>query len=533
MRMAGNRSTRGPLPGAPRGRCRTLPRVLRGSCRALLRDTRGTLRAIAFTGLLATGIAACGPLAPPPPVAPLPSALEATAPLPPIGRAAVDALEFPAVEFHAPEAERFTLSNGVTVFFMEDRSLPLVNLYALFRGGSSYFAREDLAAATALGSSLLLSGGTASLPPDSVDQLIEYYALAPSFSTGGAATLAGVETLTRHLDVALGLWTEMLRSPRLDRDRVETWRLRQLESVRRMEDSPGSLAIAEFNHLLFGDHPIGWQMGPADLAPERLSDQRLRRIHSAIFCTEHLSIGVVGDISRADAAEKLEAAFRDWPACPEKLVAPALPEIRRTGGVYIVQKPVNQSSLVMGQPGGVLQRDDPEYYASQIANWILGGSGLSSRVATRVRTEEGLAYSAGTTWGTGIRHERIFGAFAQTRGNATIATAGVIRKVLEDARRAPPSAEEVQLAIDYTVNGFVFAFENPAQVVTRQMGYRLSGLPEDWLERYLSGIQQVTPAAIHDVVRRYIRPEDWTYVIVGDTTIFDGPARMLGPLIER
>jgi zinc protease len=318
----------------------------------------------------------------------------------------------------------------------------------------------------------------------------------------------------------------------LDQDRVENWRLRQIESVRRMEDSPGSIAIAEFNHLLFGDHPIGWQLGIEDLSPEKLSEEKLRQLHRAIFCTENLSIGVVGDISRTDAALKLEAAFGDWPACPGKLVAPPLPEIRRGGGVFIVQKPVSQSSLVMGQPGGVLQRDEPEYYASQVANWILGGSGLSSRVATRVRTEEGLAYSAGTVWGTGIRHERIFGAFAQTRGDATIATADLIREVLEAARREPPSAEEVQLAIDHTVNGFVFAFENPAQVITRQLGYRQAGLPEDWLERYLLGIQKVTPDAVHEVIRRHIRPEEWTFVIVGDSTAFDSPARTLGPVIQ-
>jgi zinc protease len=462
-----------------------------------------------------------------------PGDLRMPATSPPLGRAAVDALRFRPLEFRPRAAERFTLSNGVTVFFMEDHTLPLINLYALFRGGSSYFERSDLAAATALGSSLLLTAGTASLPPDSVDRLIEYYALGASFSTGGSASMAGMETLTRHLDLALGLWAETLRSPRLDRERVESWRLRQLESVRRIDDAPGSLAISEFNHLLFGDHPVGWQLEPDDLSPDNLSEERLRRVHRAIFCTENLTLGVVGDISRAAIVQKLEAAFGDWPACPAPLTPPPLPMFRRSGGVRIVHKPVNQSSLVMGQPGGVLQRDDPEYFASQVANFILGGSGLSSRVATRVRSTEGLAYSAGTVWGAGARHERIFGAFAQTRGDATMATVDLIREVLETARRDPPTAEEVRLAIDFTANGFVFAFENPAQVVTRQMSYRLAGLPEDWLERYVAGIQRVTPAAVHRVVRRYIKPEDWTFVIVGDTTLFDASAKSLGPIIQR
>lgn len=451
----------------------------------------------------------------------------------PIGRAAAESLVVDELRFHPPAAERFTLSNGVKVFFMEDRTLPLVNAFALFRGGPSYFDRSDLAASTAVGSSLLLGGGTLRLPADSVDRLVDYYALAPSFSTGGASSFAGIESLSRHFDLALSLWVEMLASPRFDPERVESWRLRELETVKWLDDSPGSLAIARFNHLLFGDHPIGWQLSASDLEPERLSPERLRRVHREVFCKDNLTLGIVGDLSRAEAKAKLEAAFAAFPSCPRKFDPPRPPELRRTGGVYVVHKEINQSSLVLGQPGGILQKDDPEYYAAQVANWILGGSGLSSRVLSRVRTQEGLAYSAGTVWGAGTRHERAFGAFTQTRAEATIATARLIRDVLSAARDEPPTPNEVRLAVDYTVNGFVFAFEDPAAMVMRQMAYAAGGLPEDWLERYVAGIQRVTPAAVQEVVRRYIHPGDWTIVIVGDTTKFDAPPTTLGPLIRH
>jgi len=227
------------------------------------------------------------------------TAVEPVHDLPPLGRAAIDTMSFPPLEFEPPAPERFTLSNGIEVYYMEDRSLPLVNLYALFRGGAAYFGRSDLAAATAVGSSLLLTGGTRSLSPESVDSIIEYHALAPSFTTAGAATLAAMETLTRHLDLALDLWVEMLLHPRFDPDRVENWRMRELEMVRRAEDQAGSVAVRTFNRVLFGDHPIGWELEPADLAPEMLAEARLRRIHRAVFCAENLTLGIVGDISRA------------------------------------------------------------------------------------------------------------------------------------------------------------------------------------------------------------------------------------------
>ena len=234
---------------------------------------------------------------------------------PPIGRAAAEEAVFPPVRFDPPRAEHFTLSNGVTVFHLEDRSLPLVDIFADFKGGSVYFGREDFAAARAVGP-LMLTGGTASLPPDSVAERIEFYALSPGFGTGGSRSNASIGTLRRHLDVALELWTEMLREPRFDPERVEVWRRRELDLVRRSHDDPATVAIREFNRLMYGDHPIGWVMDTTDLAVERLGPERLRRVHREIYCAEHMILGITGDIGRDEAEEVMEAYFGDWPACP-------------------------------------------------------------------------------------------------------------------------------------------------------------------------------------------------------------------------
>ncbi|HEX7051951.1 MAG TPA: pitrilysin family protein [Longimicrobiales bacterium] len=452
--------------------------------------------------------------------------------LPPIGKAAVEALEYPPLHFDAPPVEHFTLSNGIPVYFSPDHSLPLVRLFASFKGGPTYFGREDLAAATALGS-LLLTGGTASLPPDSIDEVVEYYALAPSAASGGARSQLGIGSLAQHFDVAIELWADMLRHPRFDRDRVEIWRQRQIESVRRFRDLPTSVAITTFNRVMFGDHPIGWTLRESDLTPEHLSDARLRRLHSEIFCPDHAIIGVTGDIERESLRRALESVLAGWPPCPRELAEPPIPKIRRGAGVLLVHRPIDQSTIILGQAGGIVMRDDPDYYASRIANWILGAGGLSSRLVSNLRTEEGLAYQAWSVWTTGTRHERLFGAFTQTRAESTITAAREIREALEALRREPPTREEVRLAIESSTNGFVFAFEDPGDVIARRISYQAAGLPADWLERYLDGIQEVSPEDVRSVIARYIRPSELTLVIVGDTTRFHLPPDLFGPRITQ
>lgn len=447
----------------------------------------------------------------------------------PVGKAAVEALRFPPLRFDPPDPEEFSLSNGVKVFIIEDRSLPLVHVFARFRGGAAHF-RRDLFAATSAVPALLRNGGTTTLPPDSVEALIEFYALGMSFGSGGQNSFTSLNSLTRHFDLALDLWADMILSPRFDSAQVEIWRGRELEAVRRRPDNPSSLAFSEFNHLMFGDHPIGWIMEADDLEPADLAAEKLRRVHREIFCRDNLVLGVTGDIGGRDARARLERVLARFPRCPRKLPDPPAPDIRREPGVFHIQKELEQSTVVMGQPGGIRQRNDPDYFASRVANSILGASGFTSRILSRVRTEKGYAYSASSFWTAPMRHEGVVGALTQTKTGTAVAAIRLIRRIMQEMREEPPSGHEVRDAIDDFVNGFVFNFEDPAQIVSRRMAYVAEGLPLDWLEIFLDGIQKVTPRDVHDAMRRYVRPNSMSVLVVGDSTKFDEPLAGLGPV---
>ncbi len=445
----------------------------------------------------------------------------------PFGRAAVEALEFPPLEFEPPSPERFELSNGVTVFLLEDHALPLVSLQARFEGGTSSFGREDLGAATGLGG-LLRTGGTDSLPPDSVDALVEFYALDVGFGTGGQSSTASLGTLRQHFERGVALWADLIRNPRFDDERVDVWRERELEFVRRREDNPAFHAATEFNRILYGDHPVGWVLGEEDLQPDDVDDATLHRLHRAIYCPGNATFGVTGDIGRAEATRLLEEAFAGWEACSGELREPPDPDIREGAGVFFIQRDLNQSTVYMAHGGGVTRSSDRDYFASRIANRILGGGGFTSRIMNQVRSEHGYAYSAASFWNAPADHEGAFGAQTATRSESTIAAIELIQQIMADLGRAPPEAEEVQTAIDDVVNGFVFNFENPASIVSRQMYYHVEEMPSDWLERYIEGIQQVTPEDVQQVAERYIDPGRLTILILGDEAALDQDPAVLG-----
>jgi zinc protease len=108
----------------------------------------------------------------------------------------------------------------------------------------------------------------------------------------------------------------------------------------------------------------------------------------------------------------------------------------------------------------------------------------------------------------------------------------LILSTIGEMTREPPAAAEVQRTVDEIVNGFVFNFESPAQIVARRMALLADGLPADWLERYLAGIQKVSPEDVRDVFARHVRPEQMIILVLGDPTKLDEPLDRLGPVTE-
>lgn len=501
------------------GRVRALPRAI--SARLSTLAAMAGLSALAACGLVR------GPEAPKSPAPPTAEArAEARAdsllhrPGPPVGLKVADRLRYPTLRFDAPAVEQFKLSNGVTVFFLEDHTLPVVDAFIDLKGGYVFFDRDHYAAAAAL-LPMMRNGGTLSLPPDSVDDLIELNALSMNTSTDGARLLFGVGGLRRQMDLSLGLWGDMLLHPRFDSSAVERWRRRELESARNIADFPGSLAVLEFNRIMYGDHPTGWMMTAPDLAPDKVTPARLREMHRQTVCPEGAVIGAAGDVTREEMRAALEKALAGWRPCGRELKMPPPPTLRREPGIYVIPKTLSQSTIVVGQPGGVLLRETPEYFASRIANWVIGGSGVTSRLMTRLRTEEGLAYSAASIWGAAREHERIFGAITHTKSESTVAAVRLLLGTLDDALVHPPDSAEVKLARESIVNGFVFGFSSPVEVVARQVAYMADGFPPDWLTRYLDGIRAVDSTAVADVLHKRVDPRGFSILIVGDTTAFD------------
>lgn len=444
-------------------------------------------------------------------------------------RERVDDMSFGPIRFEQPTPERYEV-DGVTVLLIEDRDLPLITTMVGFEGGYGVFPRSRYAAATAL-PALMRYGGVDGMRPDSVDAELETYAIQLSFGSGGGAVSSSMNVLTEHFGRAMDLWGRMIAEPAFDASEIEVWRGRQMESVLRRPDDPGTVAFSQFNALMYGDHPIGWEMTEADLHPSALTRERLHEIHRRIVCRDNLLVGVTGDVSWAEARPEIERFVGRVPECAEPLPEPPVPDVPARPGVYLIQKELDQAVVVLAHPTDLPLADDPEYFAATIGNTILGGGGFSSRIMDRVRTERGYAYSASSLWTTPRRYPGLLGAVTRTQPDTAVPAIEVILETMRGLGGEPPTDDEVKTTVDRIVNGFVFNFENPSQIVSRTMFYLAQDLPEDWLERYLDGVQAVDADDVAGVFDTHLRPDDMTILLVGDSARIGRAAlERLGPV---
>ena len=172
--------------------------------------------------------------------------------------------------------------------------------------------------------------------------------------------------------------------------------------------------------------------------------------------------------------------------------------------------------------------DTQDYFASRIGASILGGGGLSSRLMTRLRTERGLAYSASALWTTPITYPGLVGAVTRINTEQTVEAIRLILSSIGEMTETPPAAEEVERKVAEIVNGFAFNFESPARIVARQITYRWQRLPDDWLDRFLLGVQAVEPDDVRRVFRDHVAPERMVILVVGDPEQMDVPLDALG-----
>jgi zinc protease len=272
------------------------------------------------------------------------------------------------------------------------------------------------------------------------------------------------------------------------------------------------------------DSPFGHQTEYATI--NAITRDDLIAFHKQFFQPESVILGAWGDFSAAEMRGKIERAFAGWQRGGHERPKTPAANVRGKAGVYAINKDdLNQSTVVMGLPGG--RMDDPDFFALTVMNNILG-NGFASRLFAQVRSELALAYAIGSSWDANFDYQGTFLASGGTKSETTTKFVRAIRHEVDRMAQDPVTDAELARGKDNILKGIAFDFDSTGKIVGRLMNYEYYGYPRDFLQRYQDGIAKVTKADVQRVATQYLKTGDFAVVVLGKEKDFDAPLTSLG-----
>jgi zinc protease len=414
-----------------------------------------------------------------------------------------------------PRIAKATLKNGLPVWVVTRHELPLVSAVLQIRAGAAMDGARPGSSAMTAG---LLDEGTAKHSSLEFAQALDFLGAELSASSGIEQTSVSLQTLTRHLDAALGLMGEMVVQPAFKAEELERERKARLQGLKQQKDVATAIADRVFNLMVYGeDHPYGHPATGTLASVGAITRDDIAGFYDRYYRPNNAVLIVVGDVTVEQIVPKLEQAFAGWTAKPlpaDAAVAPTRPAPRPTA-VYLVDKPnAAQSEIRIGQPG-TRRTADPDYYALQLLNTALGGQ-FTSRINLNLRERHGYTYGARSSWA----FRRGDGPFVASGGVFTAKTDSSLVEFLRELKDIrgprPLTADEAEFARNALLRGYPRRFETPDATAGVLADLALFGLPDSEIGNYLTQIARVKPDDVTRVAARYLSPENLAIVVVGD-----------------
>ena len=413
-----------------------------------------------------------------------------------------------------PASYRTTLKCGAAAYIAENRELPTFELTVFIHSGAMYepLAKAGLADLTGY---LMRNGGVKGMTAKEIDERLAYLAGDISVSVDAATATANLFCLSKDIDEGLDLLAKILRYPVYDQAALDRYRTDVLSEMEQRNASTEAIESREWQFLNYGDHPCTTPYRRTEASIKSITREDMAAFHQTFFFPKNFILAVSGDFKKSDIVVKLDKMLAGWPDQPLTLpkIADQIPDAKP--GVYMIKKDdVNQSRIRIGHLG--VKRDIADQYALNIMNDILGGGGFSSRIVRRVRSDEGLAYNAGSAFERPVLYPGTFRAWFQTKHETAAFGTKLMVDEINRIRTEKCEAEIVENAKNSFIADLVNPFSSKKAIVNTFAADDYTDRPDDYWQNYTKNMQAVTPDDVLAVAQKYLHPDKLVYLVVGD-----------------
>jgi len=432
----------------------------------------------------------------------------------------------------ALEVKKTVLTNGLTVLHSEKHSLPIVMMTLLVKASPLNEPQEKAGLANLTAE--LLTEGTKNRKSSDISEEIEFIGASLNTSAGKDYTVITLSVLKKDIHKGFELFSDILLHPVFPQNEIERKKGLIKGSLRQREEKPSFLAERAFKREVFGEHPYGRLVEGSTETIDNIKREDMIKFYSDYFLPNNSILSVVGALTTEELDILIKRYLGEWkkadnyhpPLIPPvkggRAPSPLAGEGKGEGGfsdgkkikkVIRIDKDLMQATILLGHLG--ISRDNPDFYAVSVMNYILGGGGFSSRLMQSIRDEMGLAYDVHSFFSS-HKQGGIFQIGVQTKNESANTVIDEIRRQMNKIREEKVSDEELSDAKSYLTGSFPRRLDTNRKIADFLATVEFYNLGLDYVEKYPGYINSVTKDDILRVARKYLDPENYVLVVVAN-----------------
>ncbi len=415
----------------------------------------------------------------------------------------------------AMEVKKYTGPNGLLVVQVEQHSLPIVMATLLIKA-SPLDEQPDKAGVANL-TSKMLTEGTVQKSAAELNEDIEFLGASLETATNYDYTTVSLSVLKKDIDTGFALFSDVVLNPAFKEDDLKRKKDLVLGAFKQKEEEPSFVAKKAFLQGVFGTHAYGRPVEGDEATVKGLNREDVAHFYHMHYLPGNAVLCVVGDLTTGELDALIKKYFSPWQGhAAQHAVSPH--KEKTTIGItgvkrVLINRAISQANIILGHKG--IARDNPDYYAVTVMNYILGGGGFASRLMKVEREEMGLTYNIRSSFAAN-KEPGQFEVEVQTKnesgGTVVEETLGQIRKI----RSGPVSDQELADAKAYLTGSFPLRLETSRRVADFLAAVQFYGLGDDYIRKYPAYINSVTKEEVLRVANKYLNTENYVLVIVGN-----------------
>ncbi|MGC6471442.1 MAG: M16 family metallopeptidase [Parvibaculales bacterium] len=407
--------------------------------------------------------------------------------------------------------QELTTKSGVRFWFVEDKTLPIINVRMSWRGGAGTETADTNGLTRFMVS--LLDEGAGSHKAGAFKAALVENGIRLGFSADLENITGTVQCLTSNQDKAFALLKLALQQPRFDDEAIERMRTTLINGRKSALGNPRVLNSENWWRLAFGEHPYARPVAGSIENLKTFNKADIIAAHHAHLARDNLILTIVGHISAQAAKEAVEDVFSGLPA---KSTSPPVADVSMMadGTTARLDYPTPQAEILFGLQG--IPYQDPDYFAAYVMNYILAGGGFSSRLMEEIREKRGLAYGVYASLGN-YQHASIWRGNIATAPDNIETALSLLKREIKRIKDTPVSAEELDSAKSYLTGAFYMRFDSSRKIAGQLHGLQLIGFQKDYIKTRNDRIQSVTVDQVQAVARRLLHEDRLKISIIANT----------------